>query len=66
MKQKILVLLQRLGHFQAQLFLTLLFWLVLTPYALLLRLVTRDMLPGGHWVAMEKQPVTLEDLRRSF
>ena len=66
MKQRFLVMLQRLGHFQAQLFLTLLFWLILTPYAIILRLFVKDLLPNGHWFAMEKQPVSLEDLRRSF
>jgi hypothetical protein len=66
MKKTFLALLARLGHFQAQLFLTLLFWLILTPYALTLRLFVKDMLPGGHWSAMDKQPASLEDLRRSF
>lgn len=66
MKQIFLNVLMRLGHFQAQFFLALLFWLILTPYALILRLFVKDLLPDGHWSAMDKQPASLADLRRSF
>ena len=66
MKQKILAGLSRLGHFQAQLFLVVLFVLILIPYALLLRLFVRSFLPKGHWCDVEHQSTLLDDLRRSF
>lgn len=38
-----------IGHIQAQLLLTLFFWLSLVPYGLLLRLVSVKLLPPGGW-----------------
>jgi hypothetical protein len=58
--------LQKIGHFQAQLFLTVLFVLLLTPYALLLRLFVRSFLPQGHWRDVENHETALDDLRHSF
>jgi hypothetical protein len=66
MKERFLSLLKRLGHFQAQLLLTLLFVLVVSPYGILLRLTRGHQLPGGRWAVMEQRPPTLSDLRRSF
>ena len=66
MKQKILAGLSRLGHFQAQLFLVVLFIFVLVPYALILRLFVRSFLPKGHWYDVEYQSTSIDDLRRSF
>ena len=66
MKQKILAGLKRLGHFQAQIFLILLFVLILVPYALVLRLFVRSFLPDGRWSPVEEHTSSLNDLRRSF
>lgn len=66
MKNGFHAILKRLGHFQAQVFLGVLFVVVLVPYALLLKLFVRSFLPRGHWSPVENQPQKLDDLRRSF
>lgn len=56
-----------IGRVQLNLMLGLFYFLVLTPYAVLLRLVFRlKFLPQGTWVTVEDQSLSLEKLRRSF
>jgi len=58
--------LMKLGHIQALLLLTLFYFVVLTPYGLLIRTLKRDLLPPGRWQDSEDAEITLESLRRSF
>ena len=57
---------ERLGHFQATVLLTVIFVVVLTPYALLLRLFAQGKLPTGEWQSVEDQRQNLARLRRTF
>jgi hypothetical protein len=66
MKKKFITAIKLLGHFQAQLFLVVLFVCILTPYALLLRLFMPSFLPPGNWQDVENHETALDDLRRSF
>lgn len=66
MKRKFYTCLKRLGHFQAQVFLSVLFVIVLVPYALVLKLFVRSFLPRGDWTPVDNQPQNLDDLRRSY
>jgi len=66
MKERIKIILLRLGHFQAQLLLTLLFILVLSPYAMFLRLFGQAHLPDGRWQPVEQSRADLPGLRRTF
>lgn len=54
-----------LGHVQAQIILFLLFWMMITPYAIILRLVKYRSLPGPGWVPTEDRQ-NLEKMRRMF
>jgi hypothetical protein len=56
----------RLGHFQAMLLLTVMFVVILTPYALLLRLFGQGKLPAGEWRNVEDKQPDLVRLRRTF
>ena len=56
-----------IGNFQLQVLLGLLFFGLLTPYALLLRgLFRARLLPPGEWQEVEAPTLTLEQMRRSF
>lgn len=66
MKDRCLRILEKVGHFQAQLLLSLMFLLLLTPYALLLRLFGQGRLPKGGWQTIEQQRSDLASLRRTF
>ena len=66
MKERCKKLLLWFGHFQAQLLLTLMFVLLLTPYALLLRLFGQARLPEGQWREVEQNSSALPRLRRTF
>ena len=66
MKARCKKLFERLGHFQAMLLLTVMFVVVLTPYALLLRLFGQGKLPTGEWQNVEEQQTELSRLRRTF
>lgn len=66
MKAGLMRLLTRLGHFQAQLLLTIVFAAILTPYALLLRLFGVAKLPDGQWQAVTEQGSDLDRLRRTY
>ncbi len=60
-------LLTILGWIQLNLLLGLLFFLVLTPYALFLRVVFRmKFLPSGSWSPVEKAATSLDSMRRSY
>jgi hypothetical protein len=58
-------LLLQLGHVQAQIILFLLFWLIITPYAIILRVVKYKFLPESGWVSTEGRQ-SLEKMRRMF
>ena len=66
MKARCKRFLERLGHFQAMLLLTIMFVVILTPYALLLRLFGQGKLPAGEWRSVEEQDTELTRLRRTF
>ena len=66
MTQRYKRLILRLGHFQAQLLLTLLFVLFLAPYAIFLRLFGLARLPDGRWQESEPGQSVLARLRRTF
>lgn len=67
MKRRLLALLQAFANVQARLMLTLFFFLVLTPYALVLRCCRHSFLPrGGCWQSVDHAKATLSSLRRSF
>ncbi|PLY00120.1 MAG: hypothetical protein C0623_08020 [Desulfuromonas sp.] len=55
----------RLGHFQALLVLFLLFWLVLTPYAVILKWCGFRFLPKSVWHKADNK-MDLQSLRRIF
>jgi|GEM_PF-3121909 len=56
-----------IGWVQLNLLLGLLYFLFLTPYALLLRLVFRvKFLPSGGWSKSESAALSLDKMRRSF
>ncbi len=58
--------LKKLGHWQAMILLTLVFFLVLTPYGLLVRCWKKDLLPRGDWQKVEGAETNLDSLRRTF
>ncbi len=66
MKTRCKRFLERLGHFQAMLLLTVMFVIFLTPYALLLRLFGQGKLPPGEWQKVVEQQAELSRLRRTF
>lgn len=66
MKAWMLSCLKKLGNFQARLLLTLVFFIILTPYGLLVRCWKKDLLPRGEWQEVEGAEVNLESLRRTF
>lgn len=66
MKERLLRILQKLANFQARLLLTLVFFLVITPYGLLIRCWKKDLLPGGQWLDVEEAEANLENMRRTF
>ena len=65
-KERFKRIMVRIGNFQAQLLLTLMFVLFLAPYALLLRLFGQARLPEGRWRNVEKKGSDLDSLRRTF
>lgn len=66
MKDRCLKILERLGHFQAQLLMTLMFLLIVAPYGVLLCLFGSGKLPSGRWQKVERQQSDLARLRRTF
>lgn len=61
---------QRIGDFQARVILTVLYILLLGPFALFLRLL-KDPLrikrtPGSLWIPKSSEPASLETARRQF
>jgi len=67
LKTTVLQLLKTVGHIQTQILLGVLFFLILTPYALMLRLFLRKRFLGcGEWQEVNEPSATLEQMRRSF
>lgn len=56
----------KLGHLQARVMLTLFFFVILTPYGLLVRCWKKDLLPRGDWQDVEGAKADIHNLRRSF
>jgi hypothetical protein len=62
---------QRIGDFQARVILTLLYTIILGPYALFIRLFkdplrARPSPKASLWISTPSEPATLERARRQF
>lgn len=66
LRERLLSALRVLGHFQAQFLLTVLFFLVVTPYGLLLRLFRARLGYGAAWHPADRSGGSLARLRKTF
>jgi len=55
-----------LGHVQAQIWLGVFFWVILTPYSMVVRGCGLGKLPDGRWYPSEGEEIDLSRLRRPF
>lgn len=62
---------QRIGDFQARVILTVLYMIILAPYALFIRFIKdplkmRQSAGRSLWISTSSEPATLEKARRQF